>query len=180
MDKVADFLKLKGSDPNETQTQTRKEESAKILEKDVSASTIDKPKESPQSERREHHYIFSLALIIIIVFLIDYSLIAYSDRDKEYAGLEKVTSTLGPIVAPVVGYYFGQKPTQTLSEQAQAARNERDQFKRDLTELLTAQAELGQKDAAIRQDLEKKLQERDAIINNINSILAKPQGKNKK
>ena len=39
----------------------------------------------------------------------------------DYSGVEKVASTLGPISAAVIGYYFGQRPIQSLTEQAQKA-----------------------------------------------------------
>jgi hypothetical protein len=70
-------------------------------------------------------------MVVIGAFLIFYGITLIYERNspnicnncQPYAGLDKVTSTLGPIVAAIIGYYFGQRPVQALQEQARDTRN---------------------------------------------------------
>jgi hypothetical protein len=87
---------------------------------------------------------FVLAIVVIGAFLIFYGItLVYSlimphicQNCNSYEGLEKVTSTLGPIVAAIIGYYFGQRPIQRLARDAQQAASERDKYRRDYAETL--------------------------------------------
>ena len=61
-----------------------------------------------------------LAVMILLAFFAFYGIalvngIFFSSPD-DYSGVEKVTSTLGPIAAGVIGYYFGQRPVGTLAD----------------------------------------------------------------
>ena len=69
----------------------------------------------------DKHYPFVLAIIVIIGFLVFYGLTLINSTN-DYSGLEKVSSTLGPIVAAIIGYYFGQRPIQDISQQAQQTK----------------------------------------------------------
>ena len=64
-----------------------------------------------------------------------------SQNCNSYEGLEKVTSTLGPIVAAIIGYYFGQRPIQRLTRDAEQAVSERDRYRRGYAE--TAASSIG-------------------------------------
>ncbi len=63
---------------------------------------------------------FRLAVGIFIVFFALYGFalitgIIFSSPD-DYSGVEKVASTLGPIVATIIGFYFGQRPVGELAD----------------------------------------------------------------
>ena len=82
---------------------------------------------------------FILAIVVIGAFLLYYGLVLgfylYSQPSSDsptssFEGLEKVTATLGPIVAAIIGYYFGQRPIQEISGQ-------RDMFKAQAFDLLS-------------------------------------------
>lgn len=63
---------------------------------------------------------FYLAIIVIGLFFIFYGVTLFAgiiSLPTDYSGIEKVSSTLGLIVATVVGFYFGQRPVQSLTEQ---------------------------------------------------------------
>jgi hypothetical protein len=63
---------------------------------------------------------FLLAIIVIALFFSFYGttlFIGVSSTPRSYSGVEIVASTLGPIAATVVGYYFGQRPVEFLTEQ---------------------------------------------------------------
>jgi hypothetical protein len=87
---------------------------------------------------------FVLAIVVIAAFLIFYGMtLVYtlitphsSQNCNSYEGLEKVTSTLGPIVAAIIGYYFGQRPIQRLTRDAEQAVSERDRYRRGYAETL--------------------------------------------
>ena len=58
--------------------------------------------------------------MILLAFFAFYGIalvsgIFFSSPD-DYSGVEKITSTLGPIAAAVIGYYFGQRPVGELAE----------------------------------------------------------------
>jgi membrane protein YqaA with SNARE-associated domain len=74
-----------------------------------------------------HEYSFQtfiLALIIIFAYLIFFAAIIYHDRDKGYDGLKILTSTLGTLAAGVVGYYFGQRQSESSDRIASEANKE--------------------------------------------------------
>jgi hypothetical protein len=96
---------------------------------------------------------FVLALVVIGAFLLFYGItLVYSlltvhpcQNFNSYEGLEKVTSTLGPIVAAIIGYYFGQRPVQRLVRDAEQATSERDRYKRNYAQTLDTDMEKTQK-----------------------------------
>src|SRR5918995_4679699 len=67
---------------------------------------------------------FYLAIIVIGLFFSFYGVTLFVG---DYAGIERVSSTLGPIVAIIIGFYFGQRPVQSLMGQIRegAVREER-------------------------------------------------------
>lgn len=73
---------------------------------------------------------FLLALIVMALFFSFYGItlfIGISSTPRSYSGVEIVASTLGPTAAIVVGYYFGQRPVESLTGQVResALREER-------------------------------------------------------
>ena len=73
---------------------------------------------------------FYLAIIVIGLFFSFYGVTLFAgviSLPTDYSGIEKVSSTLRLIVATVVGFYFGQRPVQSLTEQIRegAVREER-------------------------------------------------------
>jgi hypothetical protein len=88
----------------------------------------------PSIQSIQTHYTFVIAIIVIVAFLYFYGVVLSSGGSgvNAFEGIEKVSATLGPIVAAIIGYYFGQRPVQQLAEQARNAANERDDIKKDL------------------------------------------------
>lgn len=79
-------------------------------------------------------YAFVLALILIGAFVLFYGIILWIDKTPGFEGLKTVSSTLGNIVAAIVGYYFGQRPVQSANERVQETR---DLLRRDVTNTLS-------------------------------------------
>ena len=76
------------------------------------------------SARLSKSQTFILALVVIVGFLIFYYIalvnacIIKSDTD----GVQLVASTMGPIVASIIGYYFGQRPVQEANDRAKETK----------------------------------------------------------
>jgi hypothetical protein len=74
---------------------------------------------------------FYLAIIVIGLFFSFYGVTlfvgVFPPLPRDYSGIERVSSTLGPIVATIIGFYFGQRPVQSLTGQIRegAVREER-------------------------------------------------------
>jgi hypothetical protein len=88
-------------------------------------------------ERERSRWTYRLAIIILAVFFAFYGLALVSGivtSPDNYSGVEKVASTLGPLSAAVIGYYFGQRPVQSLTEQVQKVAAERQEAKANLDE----------------------------------------------
>jgi hypothetical protein len=93
--------------------------------------------ESTMMERERSRWTYRLAIIILAVFFAFYGLALVSGivtSPDNYSGVEKVASTLGPLSAAVIGYYFGQRPVQSLTEQVQKVAAERQEAKANLDE----------------------------------------------
>jgi PDZ domain-containing secreted protein len=105
-----------------------------------------------------------LVVIILLAFFAFYGIalvsgIFFSSPD-DYSGVEKVASTLGPIAAGVIGYYFGQRPVQSLTEQVQKVAVKRQEAKEGLEQ---ADEQTGVDNQQIR-DLADQVRTRDKII----------------
>ena len=117
-----------------------------------------KSTDSKSSEERER-FIFSLAIILIGGFLFFYGIAMFNvptstTGAKDYSGLDKVASSLGGIVAAVVGYYFGQRPVSALAKQAADARDETKSVKRKAAETFSDADEAKAQVEAMRKELE--------------------------
>ena len=71
----------------------------------------------------KEHYSFVIALIVVIPFMIFFGVVLLVFKDA--ALLEKMTALLSGLVAAVIGYYFGQRPVQELSNQVKTAQQEK-------------------------------------------------------
>lgn len=63
-----------------------------------------------------------LAVGIFVAFFGFYGfalVIGIFSSPKDFAGVEKIASTLGPIVATIIGFYFGQRPVGELADKLQ-------------------------------------------------------------
>ncbi|QQG48229.1 MAG: hypothetical protein HY247_05580 [archaeon] len=92
-------------------------------------------------EKRVHHdsaYQFIIGIALITAFILFYGDVLFSNvgTTSLSASLEAVTSTFGTLVAAVVAFYFGQRPTQTLAQQVQDLTGEREGFKTAATNAL--------------------------------------------
>lgn len=71
----------------------------------------------------KEHYTFGIALIVVISYMIFFGVVLIVFKDMVM--LEKMTALLSGLVAAVVGYYFGQRPVQELSNQVKTAQQEK-------------------------------------------------------
>ncbi|MGA9153810.1 MAG: hypothetical protein WBZ36_24790 [Candidatus Nitrosopolaris sp.] len=58
-------------------------------------------------KRRLQHYVLALVVIVGVFIIIALTIFIGYTSDRTYVALEKVTSSLVPIVGAVIGYYFG-------------------------------------------------------------------------
>ena len=84
-------------------------------------------------------YTFTLAITLIVGFLIFFAAMIAWDfvnasckECEKFQGIQTLTATLGPIIAGIVGFYFGQKPTQELAKQNQEISTEKDKYKNEV------------------------------------------------
>jgi hypothetical protein len=116
-----------------------------------------------------------LALIILAAFFAFYGIalvsgIFFSSPD-DFSGIEKVSATLGPLAGGVIGYYFGQRPVQSLTEQVQEVAIEKEKAKVGLEETSEQTSEqIGIANEQI-QDLREQLRTRDEIITRLSKAL---------
>jgi hypothetical protein len=77
------------------------------------------PQQPPQQLNWQQLFTFILALVVIVAFLFFYGFVVYVFPGK--ADLRLISSTLGNIVASIIGYYFGQRPVQAANQAAKLA-----------------------------------------------------------
>jgi hypothetical protein len=110
---------------------------------------------------------FWLAVGILAAFFIFYGYALLTGINPSpphgFAGVERVASTLGPIAAAVIGYYFGQRPVQSLTEQVSSISSTRDQAREGLVESLNLVNNYEQEISRLRERLRVKQE----IIDNL-------------
>lgn len=120
------------------------------------------------------HHSFILALVFIIGFLLFYyiALINACVIKSDTSGIQIVASTLGPIVASIIGYYFGQRPLQPIADEARNARNEKENYKQFSSETFEGLKNLEVTIEKLERENEKKdelLMMKDDVINTLKS-----------
>ena len=76
---------------------------------------------SDESSKKWYHkiiketYAFAMGLVVILPFMLAFVYVATMLQNTEL--LEKMVALLGGLVAVIIGYYFGQRPVQQLTEQ---------------------------------------------------------------
>lgn len=116
-----------------------------------------------------------LAVVIVLAFFAFYGIalvsgIFFSSPD-DFSGIEKVSATLGPLAGGVIGYYFGQRPVQSLTEQVQEVAIKKEKAKVGLEE--TSDKTSAQRSRVIEQvqDLEEQVRTKDEIIARLSRAL---------
>jgi len=68
-------------------------------------------------------YLLAVGVLIGFFFFFGVALFegAVFSSPNDYSGIEKVAATMGLLPASIVGYYFGQRPVQSLIEQVEEA-----------------------------------------------------------
>jgi hypothetical protein len=130
--------------------------------------------ESIMMERERSKWTFRLAIIILAAFFAFYGLALLSGiftSPDDYSGVEKVASTLGPIAAGVIGYYFGQRPVQSLTEQVQEVAIKKEKARVGLEEASEQTSELRGITNEQIQDLREQLRTKDEIITRLSKAL---------
>ena len=130
--------------------------------------------ESIMMERERSKWTFRLAIIILAAFFAFYGLALLSgifSSPDDYSGVEKVASTLGPIAAGVIGYYFGQRPVQSLTEQVQEVAIKKEKARVGLEETSDQTSELRGIANEQIQDLREQLRTKDEIITRLTKAL---------
>ena len=125
-------------------------------------------------ERERSKWTFRLAIIILAAFFAFYGLALLSgifSSPDDYSGVEKVASTLGPIAAGVIGYYFGQRPVQSLTEQVQEVAIKKEKARVGLEETSEQTSELRGIANEQIQDLREQLRTKDEIITRLTKAL---------
>ena len=132
---------------------------------------------SPESLRMEierSKWTFMLAIIVITAFFILYASALVSGilaSPKDYSGIEMFASTLGPIVATVIGFYFGQRPVQSLAEQVQDVAAKKEKVRETLEDVSDKTAQQKSEINEQIQDLEAQVMTKDEIISRLSREL---------
>jgi uncharacterized protein HemX len=87
-----------------------------------------KTEKSQSDEQSKSRRSFTLALVVVVPFMIYFGIVLLYFKDAVL--LEKMTALLGGFVAAVLGYYFGQRPVQNLTQQLSRATAEKEETKR--------------------------------------------------
>jgi len=85
----------------------------------------DKNSSSVGMLKENHTLVIAIIVIVPFMFFFGYVLLVF----KDVMLLEKMTALLSGLVAAVLGYYFGQRPVQQLTEQVKKSGEESQQNK---------------------------------------------------
>lgn len=75
---------------------------------------------------------FIIALIVIVPFMVYFGVVLLYLKDAVL--LEKMTALLGGFVAAILGYFFGQRPVQNLTQRLAEVSSEKEVAKRRVEE----------------------------------------------
>ena len=110
--------------------------------KEVKNNNSKEPKEVKNNNSKEPKQVFAIALIVIVSFFLIFGLTLFILSEQM---LEKVAALLSGIVMAVIGYYFGQRQSEAMSEQAKDASKQRDQLQKERDEIMAKEEELKKK-----------------------------------
>ena len=97
---------------------------------------------------------FILALIIISSYIVYFGIVLFTMQENSFEGVKNISATFGTIVASVIGYYFGNRPVQAASKQAEVAQGERDKYAGEFRDLYN-QIDIGKKEYnELKEELE--------------------------
>ena len=96
-----------------------------------SENTDVKTKRSPD-ELSKPSRSFIIALVVIVPFMIYFGVVLLYLKDAVL--LEKMTALLGGFVAAILGYFFGQRPVQNLTQRLAEVSSEKEVAKRRVEE----------------------------------------------
>lgn len=95
--------------------------------------------------------------------------IGFNADTSNFAGIEKVAATYGPIVAGIVGFYFGQRFEGQANQRAADASKEKEKAviaKKTKEEDATREADRGEKELLTIKDELQKIKN-DLVVGNI-------------
>jgi hypothetical protein len=95
-----------------------------------------KVNETIASTNPDRHYVFVIAAMLVGSFVVFYGITMYSEGARnEYKGIEKITTSMSPLIGAIIGFYFGNRPVQQLGKQAAEQATEKEQLQREVTDL---------------------------------------------
>jgi hypothetical protein len=84
----------------------------------------------------DRHYVFVIAAMLVGSFVVFYGITMYSEgAANEYKGIEKITTSMSPLIGAIIGFYFGNRPVQQLGKQAAEQATEKEMLQRQLNDL---------------------------------------------
>lgn len=125
---------------------------------------IEPSKDESEQEKNSNteKFQFIIALIIIVPFMAYVGIFHASNMTDE---AKDILTMLGVFVGTIVGFYFGQKPVQSLTRQVVNANTEVEKTKNNLSESYG----IAEVDVSLMRNLSDQLQIRDQIIENLKS-----------
>lgn len=101
---------------------------------------------------------FTIALVVIVSFTIFVMKVIWNNPtfDESY----KIIALVAPFVGTIIGFYFGQKPIQGLTQQIAQVTSEKQTMRNDLAEAVTNS-----------DSLEKRLERMEKRLESLNSII---------
>ncbi len=92
-------------------------------------STNQKPKVVDSPKKNSFHidwFQFVIALVIIVSFTLFVGKVIWDN--PQFDDSFKIISIVAPFVGTIIGFYFGQKPVQNLTQQVASATNKNQSF----------------------------------------------------
>jgi len=117
---------------------------------------------------------FIIAMVIIIPFMAYVGIFHAANMTQE---AKDILSMLGAFVGTIVGFYFGQRPIQSLTKQIQKESSEKAQFRTGLSETVTTAInkteildEYREKVIDLSKNLEEQASKYESMLNEQESV----------
>ena len=107
-------------------------------------------------------YQFVIAMTIIVPFISFIGIFYWNDMTSQ---AKDILTTLGALVGTIVGFYFGQRPIQSLTQQVSEAKSETEKTKGNLKEMVS----VTQQDSTLLDNLREQVKVRDELIASLKS-----------